>query len=201
MNIDVRGARLARFAVPLGAIAVVVGLAYVATQVLPFPTRTSGNVRVAGPGTDTATGGDFELTLQVPRQHYRVGETIEPVATLSYSGQEVGVEIGASGGGPLGFGVEKEGGPRIDPAWDDSCSSTLMRKDTPMIAPFAKSGGWADDDPHAAFLEDYFHGGQALVLPQGTWQIWGETNMVIGGSCGGELVQLVAMVTVVVEGD
>lgn len=192
--------RFVRFGLQVAAIVIVVGIAYAATQLLPFGPTPEGAGGTSPDGlTDTAVGDQFELTLQVPRLRYRAGETIEPVATLSYIGSDPGAEIRSSSGGPVGFGVEREGGPRIGPGYHLDCQPGVVRRDQPLLVPFQKSGGWTDDDPHADFLEEYFLGQRALTLPAGRWTIWAETEMTLGGSCGGHRVELVAAVTVVVE--
>lgn len=121
---------------------------------------------------DSATRDDFTLTLSVPRDTYRVGEVIEPVATLTYRGPEDDVEI-VSPFGPLGFGVARDGGPRVNPAsWRiNACEPTTMRRNVALTQPFAKSFGFSSSDPDHAFLND-FAADPTLRLPAGIWRLW-----------------------------
>jgi hypothetical protein len=146
---------------------------------------------------DSASQDGLTITISVPRDTYRVGELIEPVATLTYRGPEDEVEL-VSPFGPLGFGVEREGGPRVSPAsWRiNACEPTTLRRDATLTQPFVKSFGFSSADPDHAFFND-FAADPDLRLPPGIWRIW--TTSGEPGYCDPGSFELPLEASVVIE--
>ena len=59
----------------------------------------------------------------------------------------------------------------------------------PILVPFAKSGGWSEDDANADFLKTYF-ADPRLTLPSGTWRIEVSTLGNVEEGCTGPLLDL-----------
>ena len=71
----------------------------------------------------------------------------------------------------------------------DDCATHELPAGVTTTVPFAKSGGWSEDDPNAAFLSVYFADPE-LTLPTGTWRIDVTTAGTIGEGCRGEALDL-----------
>lgn len=167
-------------------------------------------VLLAGCGTDrmpepdelvdsgSDTDGMFTLEVRVADVTVFEGEEILVDASLSHDGA-ADVILAGSGSGVVFFSVtrQEDGLSSGPPVWTDDCAQHVLEAGRPMDVPFAKSGGFSDDDPNAAFLRTYF-ADRELRLPAGTWRIEATTNASID-ECGGEPVNLRAFVDVVVE--
>ena len=130
----------------------------------------------------SAAEGRFRLDFALPKQLFTDGEVIKGLATLSVLGPGAGT-IGASGGGPIGFGIKEVGGRRtMGPASDASCQSFEIGDGSPITSGIVKSGGWSGEDPDAAFYEAFFRDPE-LRLPVGTWEITAHASF-SEGDCG-----------------
>ena len=126
------------------------------------------------------------------------GEEITVVVELSHDRSEPLV-VSGSGGGIVGFSVTRvddglSSGPSVS---SSDCARHELPADEPTVIPFAKSGGWSEDDPNAGFLRTYFSEPE-LTLPPGTWRIDITTSGMLGEGCIGEPFghELALMVTV-----
>jgi len=134
--------------------------------------------------------GRFRLDFALPQRMYTTEEPIEGLATLAVLGPGVG-KIGASGGGPIMFGIaEVDGRREMGPASTADCRTFPIGVGSPITSEIVKSGGWSGEDPDAAFYQAFFSDKQ-LRLPAGTRDItafatFGE------GECGPNPHDLVA---------
>ena len=126
------------------------------------------------------------------------GEEINVVAELSHDLAEPLV-VSGSGGGIVFFSVTRvEDGLSSGPSVSSSdCVRHELPAGEPTVIPFAKSGGWSEDDPNAGFLRTYFAEPE-LTLPAGTWRIDITTSGMLGEGCSGQPLghELALMVTV-----
>ncbi|PZR64830.1 MAG: hypothetical protein DLM71_01130 [Chloroflexi bacterium] len=156
-----------------------------------------------GPGSGAGvaartSGADFSLVLRLPRDRYRAGEPIDAIAELTYTGPRASVVPWGSASGIIGFGVAQMGGPSAGPGYRDNCAQhSALQRGVPLQVRFAKSGGYAADDPNVSFYRSYF-AEPRLRLPAGTWTILAETNLIPGG-CTAPVVALRVSTRVVVS--
>ena len=126
------------------------------------------------------------------------GDAINVVAELSHDLPEPLV-VSGSGGGIVGFSVTRveDGLSSGPPVSSSDCARHELPPGVPTVIPFAKSGGWSEDDPNAGFLRTYFSEPE-LTLPPGTWRIDITTSGMLGEGCTGEPFshELALMVTV-----
>jgi hypothetical protein len=135
-----------------------------------------------GPVTVTDADGRFRLDFQLPRRSFTEGEAIEGTAVLSLLGPGKG-QVGASGGGPIVFGIREITGTRqIGPASRASCGLFPIGEGAPITSGIVKSGGWNGEDANAAFFEAFFRDPE-LHLPAGTWEITAYASF-SEGDCG-----------------
>ena len=135
-----------------------------------------------GPVTATDADGRFRLDFQLPKLTFTEGEAIEGEAVLSLLGPGEG-QIGASGGGPITFGIREITGTRqIGPASRASCGLFPIGEGAPITSGIVKSGGWNGEDANAAFFEAFFRDPE-LHLPAGTWEISAYASF-SEGDCG-----------------
>jgi hypothetical protein len=87
---------------------------------------------------------------------------------------------------------------RINTSFTTDCGPHEMTRGVPVDYPLGKSGGYSPDDPYAPFYAAYL-GSPELRLPAGTWTITAAGSWYIGDCGSGELYELNASVTVVVE--
>lgn len=153
----------------------------------------------AGPASASSSNGQFTLSLRVEDAVVGTEEPIVAVATLTNEAGEAAT-LSGSGSGVVFFSVTRreDGLGSGPPAWTDDCVRHVVPAGTGVEVPFAKSGGWAPDDPNAAFLRTYF-ADPALHLPPGTWRIEATTSATVGEGCTGEALDLRTEVDVVVR--
>jgi hypothetical protein len=140
----------------------------------------------------------FELLLRVGSTRYTANQPIDVSATLSYLGPEAGIDLVGSGSGLIGFTAKQlDGRLDITGGHTDDCRTYRLDRAQPMVVPYAKSGGWSNDDPDAAFYRAFF-ADPVFRLPRGRWQISATAAFTVG-ECGGPSHALDAAVTIVVE--
>ena len=167
------------------------------------PVASSSGAPLGGPSVSaTDSNAGFTLTMTLDHDRYRAGQPITVTTTLAYGGPDPTVKLWTnSDPGLVDFDVTQVGGPlSMLGGGTTDCVSTSMAKGQAISAPFAKVGGWSNDDPYAAFYESYYNDPQ-LRLPAGTWQISAKSGFGIGGTdCGsGQDGNLRTTIKVVVE--
>jgi hypothetical protein len=134
--------------------------------------------------TASDAGGRFRLDFELPKATYREDEAVEGIATLRLLGPGA-LTLGTSGDGPLTFGIRELTGTRdMGPASRASCGTFDIGEGTPVTSTITKSGGWAADDPNAAFYKAFFQDEQ-VHLPPGTWEITAYASFSKAGCEGG----------------
>lgn len=118
------------------------------------------------------------------------GQPIEVETAFSNDGTEP-IELSGSGSGFVFFSVTRleDGLTSGEPVMTDDCALHVLAPNERTVIPFAKSGGWSEDDPNATFLRTYFADPE-LTLPSGTWRIDITTSATIGEGCVGEPLDL-----------
>ena len=153
----------------LAVAAILVALAAAACGRNPAPSVVAETLP-AGPPIASDVGGRFRLDFALPKRSFTEAEAIEGLATLSVLGPGVG-KIGASGGGPIQFGIREVTGHReMGPASQADCQLFPIGDGSPITSEIVKSGGFSGDDPDAGFYTDFFADPE-LHLPAGTWDI------------------------------
>ena len=176
----------------------VAGTALVLAACTPAPSPSGVLPSTPELAAGQVTEQGITLAATVDPAVVATGEEINVVAELSHELAEPLVVFG-SGGGIVGFSVTRvEDGLSSGPSVSSSdCARHELPPGEPTIVPFAKSGGWSEDDPNAAFLRTYFSEPE-LTLPPGTWRIDITTSGILGEGCTGEPFghELALMVTV-----
>jgi hypothetical protein len=111
------------------------------------------------------------------------------------------IVLSGSGSGFVFFSVTRtaDGLTSGEPVWTDDCARHVVPAGDRNVIPFAKSGGWSEEDPNAAFLRTYFADPQ-LTLPSGTWRIDVVAQGYIGDGCTGAQLDLeVSLIVTVTE--
>jgi hypothetical protein len=140
----------------------------------------------------------FELVLRVGSARYGANQPIDASATLSYLGPEAGIDLVGSGSGLIGFTARQlDGRLAITGGHTADCQTYRLDRGRPMEVPYAKSGGWSNDDPDAAFYKAFF-ADPVFRLPRGRWLISASAGFTVG-ECGGPSRALGSEVTIVVE--
>ena len=153
----------------LAGAAILVAIAAAACGATPVPSLVAEALPV-GPPIASDVEGRFRLDFALPKRTFTDTEPIEGLAALSVLGPGVG-KIGASGGGPIQFGIREVTGRReMGPASQADCQSFPIGDGSPITSEIVKSGGWSGEDPDAAFYMDFFEDPE-LHLPAGTWDI------------------------------
>lgn len=118
-----------------------------------------------------ATTGDFTLNISSPRSTWPAEWPIEVTATLSYDGVGPTTVIGA-GAGLISFGIREIGGTReMAASFTYDAVPYEIDPDAPIVAEYAKSGGWDPrSDPNTSFYEQFFADPE-LRLPAGQWEV------------------------------
>ena len=155
----------------------------------PLPPAEPIEARAGGPD-------GFELVLRSEKQVYAVDEPMTVGATLVYRGPLDSIDLFGSGSGPLIFSLEQLDGPiDMQPVLTADCARHTFLRDEVLRKPFAKSGGFSDDEPMAGFWRAFFADRQ-LRLPAGTWRINASMSL-DAGECGGQPVRHGASIVVV----
>jgi hypothetical protein len=157
----------------------------------------SGPLPAASPtavSRDRSAVGDFVLEISSPHTVWPAGEPIQVTAALAYVGPLAEQSLRGSGSGPIFFSVEELSGTRrMLASWTDDCAQHLIRAGQPINVPYAKSGGWSEDDPHAAFYRAFF-GERAFRLPAGRWRITAISRFDAGVTCTANPLELSASI-------
>ena len=137
----------------------------------------------AAAGTTSGHGVTLAVTADPPV--VAPGQRIDVEAVITNDADEPLV-LSGSGGGFVFFSVTRleDGLTPGEPAMTDDCVPHVLPAGDRTAIPFAKSGGWSEDDPHADFLRTYFTDPE-LSLPAGTWRIDVSTAATIGEGCAG----------------
>jgi hypothetical protein len=124
------------------------------------------------PPTAIAAGQGFALAMGVPADHFAVGQAIDVLTTLTWTGPAPKATIWGSGSGPVIFLFEDLTGRHRMPggAMTADCAKHPFAQGVATSIPFHKSGGWIADDPDAAFFREFF-ADPLLRLPAGNWRI------------------------------
>ena len=153
----------------LAPFALLAALAVAACGANPVPSLVA-EALPQGPPIASDVNGRFRLDFVLPKRTYTAGEPIDGLATLSVLGPGVG-KVGASGGGPIAFGIAEVDGRRaMGPASTADCQVFPIGDGQPITSGIVKSGGWSAEDPDAAFYEAFFRDA-GVRLPVGTWDI------------------------------
>lgn len=146
----------------------------------------------SAPELASGTVGGHGMTLSVTAEPAVVGagEPIDVQAVVTNDGVEPLV-LSGSGSGFVFFSVTRleDGLTSGEPGMTADCAPHVVPAGEPIVVPFAKSGGWSEDDPNAAFLRTYFSEPE-LSLPSGTWRIDVSTVATIGEGCVGPQLDL-----------
>ncbi len=144
----------------------------------PSPTRSGGEGLQA-----EQSDGDFRLVISTPEATWSEGEAIDVGAFLTYRGGPAEVTLSGSGSGVVGFAVEEVNGDKeMGAAWHDDCKTYKISQRDPITSPYRKSGGWAAEDPNAAFYQEFF-AEPAFRLPHGRWKVTAVANFHVGARC------------------
>jgi hypothetical protein len=144
------------------------------------------------------TDESLELVLRLGSTRYTANQPIDLSATLVYLGPEAGIDLVGSGSGLISFSAEQlDGRLHIGGAATADCAPYRLDRARPMVVQYAKSGGWSNDDPDAAFYKAFF-ADPIFRLPRGRWQISASAEFYMG-ECGGTSHTLGSEVTIVVE--
>ena len=162
-------------------------LALLVAACSPAPTPTPSVPELA---TGTVSGQGMTLSVTAEPAVVAAGERIEVEAVLTNDGPDP-IELSGSGSGVVFFSVTRldDGLTSGEPVMTDDCAPHDVPAGEPIIVPFAKSGGWSEDDPDAAFLRTYFADPE-LTLPPGAWRIDVTTAATIGEGCVGPSLDL-----------
>ncbi len=161
----------------------------------PAGSSPSGSPGANEPARAEAADGPFQLVFEVPAPTWRAGQPIDGRASLGIT--TGGAEVGGSGSGLVGFEFREVGGHRlVGPAWTADCRQYRLEAGAPLVTGIVKSGGFAGEDPDAAFYRSFF--ADPLVrLPAGTWEITAVADF-IEGACDGAHHTLRAPITVTI---
>jgi hypothetical protein len=141
------------------------------------------------PVSATARDGDFELRIAAANAVYPAGEPIEITTVLRYDGDPQEITAWASGSGLVAFEiVQVDGDFHAEAIQTSDCAPYVIRAGEPISVPFAKSGGYAQDDPLASDYQSFFADPE-LRLPPGRWRIIARAALTIG-ECGASGVVL-----------
>lgn len=129
----------------------------------------------AGAAAASVVCGSYRLELRVGKANWTTTEDIRGEAILTYTGDGAGSWSG-SGSGPIQFGYREVGGElRVEPFWHLNLVTHEVPAAAPLVVPLSKSGGWADDEPHADFYR-WFLTQPGLRLTPGSWDITAQAD-------------------------
>jgi hypothetical protein len=181
-----------------------VALLVTACSQSPTPTPL-GSLSEPGPtapelAAGTVSGHGMTLSTAAEPAVVAAGERIDVEATVTNDLADP-ILLSGSGSGFVFFSVTRveDGLTSGPPVWTDDCVPHVIPPGEPIVIPFAKSGGWSEDDPNVAFLRTYFSEPE-LSLPSGTWRIDVTVHGNIGEGCTGPAVDLeLALIVTVTE--
>lgn len=128
--------------------------------------------------------GPFRLTFDMPRTQWSAADPITATAALELVGVG-GPTVSGSGSGLIGFEYLQVDGPHhVVPASTADCRPYRLEAGRPLSSALAKSGGFTDQDPDAAFLRAFF-ADPVVHLPAGRWQITAIAAFAEGADCTG----------------
>ena len=154
--------------VALVCLALVVAACATSSPRLPAVSPGSSQDATA-PAHAQATDGPLRLAFDLPRATWQAGEPITGRARLEV--EAGGADLGGSGSGLVGFEFREVGGHRrMGPAWTSDCRQYRLDPNAPLTSGITKSGGFAGEDPDAAFYRSFF-ADPMVRLPAGTWEI------------------------------
>ncbi len=162
-----------------------------ACSAAPSPSPTVPDVAA---GSESGQGVTLAVTAEPAVAS--PGQRLDVEAVVTNDGDEPLV-LSGSGGGFVFFSVTRveDGLTSGEPAWTDDCVPHVLAAGEPTVVPFAKSGGWSEEDSNADFLRTYF-ANPDLSLPEGTWRIDVATAATIGEGCVGPRLELAVSVVV-----
>jgi hypothetical protein len=177
---------------PLAALCLTLLLVAGCTLVFPDTPRVMPAID-PGPVVGESTEDRFRLTLTLPSATWPAEAAIEGEAVLALD--QGAVELGGSGGGLINFRYSQVGGRIVvDPIWTADCARHRLTATEPIRTPLAKSGGWSEDDPDAAFYREFLQADDVRLLP-GLWDI---TAIAAGGCGDGPTVSLETTVRILI---
>lgn len=163
-------------------------------QPLLTPAPASATPTANAPVTGTDSSGDFTLTISSPRSVYSTGEAIDVSSSLVADADVTVSCLGFSGiglhqtDGPLNFSP----GPFIL-----GCTGPrTLQVGVPVTDEFADVWALSDPDP----IGPHMHQGK-LYLPPGTYQFINRASFYLGGTLGGDHIELTASIGITVVGD
>jgi hypothetical protein len=163
------------------------------TPAAPSSSAAQGS---AYPVRAEASDGPFQLVFELPAATWQAGQPIDGRASLGIA--TGGADVGGSGSGLVGFEFREVGGHlQVGPAWTSDCRQYHLDAGAPLVTEIVKSGGFAAEDPDAAFYRSFF--ADPLVrLPAGTWEIAAVADFTEGGACDGAQHTMQAPITVTI---
>jgi hypothetical protein len=163
----------------------------------PSPAPPSGEPAVR-PLQAQAADGEFRLVVQADNDHYAAGAPITLATELSYLGPQPRLRLVGSGSGLVQVSLLQLDGPlKVEAFSSADCKTQPIAPGAPIVAAYAKSGGWSGDDPNAAFYKGFF-ADPVLRLPHGTWRIVARADFYVG-DCPGPTHKLNASFDLVVQ--
>ena len=154
---------------------------------------------IGGPGHAEDTAGSFRLSFDMPTTTWRPDQGMIGTAELALIDGPA-VDIGGSGGGAIVFSVAEVDGRRaFGGGMTADCWTRELALGRPETTGLVKSGGFAADDPDAAFFQAFFADPE-YRLPKGEWDITASASFIEGEGCQGEAYSLSATIRVKVVG-
>jgi hypothetical protein len=139
--------------------------------------------------------GDLVLALASTRREWTEDESIEVVATLTYTGDLPQLDL-RGGGGPVVFGLRQIAGgdAAMGGGQDLPCIQYPIGPDQPLVWPFAKAGAVEAPPFDMAFFQD-----PELHLPPGRWEVSVQLDYGIGACAGLSMQTAIEIEVVAVE--
>jgi hypothetical protein len=148
---------------------------------------------------DRQQDGTFAIEIRTPMDRYSPTDAIPIVTNFMYLGPEARKAVTGSST-LVTFRLEQIDGPLdMGGGADTICAHYDLTARQPVGVPFAKSGGWSNDDPRAGFWIAYFND-MELHLPAGSWRITASLDVIAAPDCQGQQHRLDASVSFRVEG-
>lgn len=171
-----------------------VALVMAACSLTPTPTPLGSGTQ-PGPtvpelAAGAVSGAGMTLSAAAEPVVVAAGQPISVEAVVTNDGADP-IVLSGSGSGFVFFSVTRveDGLTSGPPVWTDDCAPHVLHPGEPVVVPFAKSGGWSEEEPNASFLRTYFADPE-LTLPSGTWRIDVQTHGWVGEGCTGEQIDL-----------